>query len=75
MNVFVIGATMDLTLALVDRPEPLWARILYLAFGVWLWGPGSGLYLGVGPNVAWWLPRLGMGDGAPPRRRLRPART
>jgi len=48
LNVLIIGATMDLTLALVDRPDAPWARVLYLAFGVWLWGPGSGLYLGVG---------------------------
>lgn len=128
MNVFVIGATMDLTLALVERPDQLWARGLYLAFGVWLWGPGSGLYLGVGlgsgprdgimtglarrglrvgpvrsgielaalttgfllggtvgigtlvfalgvgPNVAWWLPRLDLRDRAAPRR-LRAAET
>ena len=117
LNVFVIGATMDLTLAVVERPDPLWSRVLHLAFGVWLWGPGSGLYIGsglgsgprdgvmtglarrglpvgrvrsaievaalavgfllggtvgvgtlvfavgVGPNVAWWLPRLDMRDG------------
>jgi uncharacterized membrane protein YczE len=112
LNVFVIGATMDLTLAVVERPEPRWAQVALLVVGVWLWGPGSGLYigsglgsgprdgvmtglarrglrvgrvrsaievvalsvgvllggtvgigtlvfaLGVGPNVAWWLPRL-----------------
>jgi uncharacterized membrane protein YczE len=111
---------VDLTLAVVDRPEPLWARVLYLAVGIWLWGPGSGLYLGVGmgsgprdglmtglarrglpvgpvrtgievtalvvgfllggtvgigtlafalgvgPNVAWWLPRLDLRGGAAP---------
>lgn len=127
LNVFVIGATMDLTLAVVDRPDPLWARAGLLAVGVWLWGPGSGLYLGVrlgagprdgvmtglarrglrvgpvrsaievaalgtgfllggtvgigtlvfalgvGPNVAWWLPRLDMRGEAPPRRPLRAA--
>lgn len=112
LNVFVIGATMDLTLALLEDPEALWLRVALLVVGVWLWGPGSGLYLGaamgsgprdglmtglarrglrvgrvrsaieaaalgvgfllggtvgigtvlfavgVGPNVAWWLPRL-----------------
>lgn len=117
LNVFVIGATMDLTLALLDDPDAMWVRIGALVLGVWLWGPGSGLYLGaamgsgprdglmtglarrglrvgpvrsgievaalvvgfllggtvgigtvlfavgVGPNVAWWLPRLDMRDG------------
>jgi uncharacterized membrane protein YczE len=128
LNVFVIGATMDLTLAVVDRPDPLWIQVAFLVLGVWLWGPGSGLYIGsglgsgprdgvmtglarrglrvgrvrsaieiaalsvgvllggtigigtlvfaigVGPNVAWWLPRLDMRGRAAPRRRLRPAR-
>jgi uncharacterized membrane protein YczE len=121
MNVFVIGATMDLTLAVIDEPEAMSLRVACLGLGVWLWGPGSGLYLGaglgsgprdglmtglarrglrvgpvrsgieiaalaigftlggtvgigtvlfaagVGPNVAWWLPRLDMG------RRVKPA--
>lgn len=112
MNVFVIGLALDLTVAVVDTPDALWAKVAFLTFGVWLWGPGSGLYigsglgpgprdglmtglarrglrvgpvrsgielsaltvgfllggtvgigtvvfaLGVGPNVAWWLPRL-----------------
>lgn len=120
MNVFVIGTTVDLTIAAVDRPEPLWARVLYLVVGIWLWGPGSGMYLGVrlgpgprdglmtglarrglrvgpvrtgieltamsigfllggtvgigtlafalgvGPNVAWWLPRLDLRGGTAP---------
>jgi len=118
MNVFVIGLTMDLTLAVLDRPDALWSRVALLVFGVWLWGPGSGLYIGsglgsgprdgimtglarrglrvgpvrsgieiaalgvgfllggtigigtlvfavgVGPNVAWWLPRLDLRDRA-----------
>ncbi len=128
MNVFVIGIFLDLTLLVVDTPDPLWARISYLLFGVWLWGPGSGLYigsglgpgprdglmtglarrglrvgpvrsgielsalavgfalggtvgigtlvfaLGVGPNVAWWLPRLAMDhpDALPARANLHP---
>ncbi len=116
LNVFVIGIALDLTLLVVDTPSPLWARVAYLLLGVWLWGPGSGLYLGsglgpgprdglmtglarrglrvgpvrsgievsalavgfvlggtvgvgtivfalgVGPNVAWWLPRLAMAE-------------
>ncbi len=119
MNVFVIGIALDLTLLVVDTPDPLWAKVAYLLFGVWLWGPGSGLYigswlgpgprdglmtglarrglrvgpvrsgielsalavgfllggtvgigtivfaLGVGPNVAWWLPRLAMDEPQP----------
>lgn len=114
LNVFVIGATMDATLAVVDRPDARWVQVAFLVLGVWLWGPGSGLYIGsglgsgprdgvmtglarrglrvgrvrsaievvalsvgfllggtvgigtlvfaigVGPNVAWWLPRLDM---------------
>lgn len=120
LNVFVIGATMDVTLALLADPGAMWVRVAFLVVGVWLWGPGSGLYLGaamgsgprdglmtglarrglrvgpvrsgieagalligfllggtvgvgtvafavgVGPNVAWWLPRLDMRDGARP---------
>lgn len=123
LNVFVIGSTVDATLAVVDTPEQLWARAVFLALGIWLWGPGSGLYLGVrlgsgprdglmtalarrglpvgpvrtgievaalsvgfllggtvgigtlafalgvGPNVAWWLPRL-----TPPPMPAAPAR-
>lgn len=114
LNVFVIGMALDATLFLVDTPHELWARIGLLLAGVFLWGPGSGLYIGsrlgsgprdglmtglarrglsvglvrsgieisalsvgfllggtagvgtlvfaagVGPNVAWWLPRLAM---------------
>lgn len=120
LNVFVIGATMDLTLLVVDTPGALWQRVAFLVAGVWLWGPGSGLYIGaglgpgprdglmtgltrrglpvgpvrvgielsalaagwllggtvgigtvafavgVGPNVAWWLPRLELPRPAPP---------
>lgn len=120
LNVFVIGALMDATLAVIDTPDALWQRVAYLVLGVWLWGPGSGLYLGVGlgpgprdglmtglarrglpvgpvrsgieigalvcgfllggtvgvgtvlfafgvgPNVAWWLPRLAMAGPVPP---------
>jgi len=73
LNVVVIGATMDLVLWLVESPEPMWARVLYLAFGIWLWGPGSGLYLGVGLGSG---PRDGLMTGLA-RRGLRvgPVRT
>lgn len=127
MNVFVIGIALDLTLLVVDTPDPLWAQVGFLFLGVWLWGPGSGLYigsglgpgprdglmtglarrglrvapvrsgielsalavgfvlggtvgigtlvfaLGVGPNVAWWLPRLTMDEPAPPAAHVRVA--
>ncbi len=120
LNVFVIGIALDLTLAVVDTPEAMWAKVAFLLVGVWLWGPGSGLYigsglgpgprdglmtglarrglrvgpvrsgielsamavgfllggtvgvgtlvfaLGVGPNVAWWLPRLTVDQPARP---------
>lgn len=69
LNVFVIGATMDLTLAIVDTPEVLWGQVLYLVVGIWLWGPGSGLYLGVGMGAG---PRDGLMTGLA-RRGLRVA--
>ena len=123
MNVFVIGIALDVTLAVVDTPDALWVKVTYLLVGVWLWGPGSGLYigsglgpgprdglmtglarrrlrvgpvrsgielsalavgfllggtvgigtlvfaLGVGPNVAWWLPRLTVEPAEPQRAR------
>ena len=34
MNVFVIGTTVDLTLLVVDTPEPLWGRVAFLATGM-----------------------------------------
>lgn len=120
LNVLVIGSTIDLTLLWLDTPGSLGARVAYLVLGIWLWGPGSGLYIGaglgpgprdglmtglarrglpvgrvrfgieaavlvsgvllggtagigtvvfvavIGPNIAWWLPRLTLAPEAPP---------
>lgn len=123
LNVLVIGSTIDLTLLWLDTPGHLAVRAAYLAVGAWLWGPGSGLYIGaglgpgprdglmtglarrgwpvgrvrfgieatvltagvllggtagvgtvifvlvIGPNIAWWLPRLAVAEEAPPPER------
>ncbi len=60
MNVFVIGIVTDLTLLVVDTPGALWQRIAFMVVGAALWGPGSGLYIGVllGPG-----PRDGLMTG------------
>jgi uncharacterized membrane protein YczE len=44
----LIGATIDLALLVLDTPGSLAARLAYLAIGVFLWGPGTGLYIGAG---------------------------
>lgn len=48
LNVLLIGATIDAALLVLDTPDGLPARLAYLAIGVFLWGPGSGLYIGAG---------------------------
>ncbi len=48
LNVLVIGVVVDATLAVVDAPEPMWLRVAFLALGIYLFGPGSGLYIGAG---------------------------
>ena len=47
-NTLVIGAVVDGTLAVLDSPESMVARIGLLVLGVFLFGPGSGLYIGAG---------------------------
>jgi uncharacterized membrane protein YczE len=47
-NIVLIGVTIDLALLVLDTPGSLAGRLLYLAIGVFLWGPGSGLYIGAG---------------------------
>jgi uncharacterized membrane protein YczE len=48
LNVVVIGLVVDATLAVVDAPEAMWQRIGLLVLGVYLFGPGSGWYIGAG---------------------------
>lgn len=48
LNVLLIGTTIDLTLLVLDTPASLAGRLGYLALGVFLWGPGTGLYIGAG---------------------------
>ncbi len=48
LNVILIGTTIDLALLVLDTPESTAWRVAYLALGVFLWGPGTGLYIGAG---------------------------
>jgi uncharacterized membrane protein YczE len=48
LNVVLIGATIDAALLVLDTPGSTLGRVAYLAVGVALWGPGSGLYIGAG---------------------------
>jgi len=47
-NVIVIGLTVDATLALLPDSIGWGTRVAYLLVGVFLFGPGSGLYIGAG---------------------------
>jgi uncharacterized membrane protein YczE len=60
LNILVIGVTTDLVLLVVDTPGSGAARLVYLLLGAFLWGPGSGLYIGaaLGPG-----PRDGLMTG------------
>jgi len=48
LNIVVIGAVIDLVLWLVPTTDNLALRVTYLVVGVFIWGPGSGLYIGAG---------------------------
>ena len=60
LNILLIGVTTDLVLLAVDTPDSGAARLAYLLAGAFLWGPGSGLYIGadLGPG-----PRDGLMTG------------
>ena len=73
LNVVVIGLVVDATLALVDAPGPMWQRVVFLVVGIYLFGPGSGLYIGAGLGPG---PRDGLMTGLARRgRSVRVVRT
>jgi len=73
LNVVVIGLVVDATLALVDAPGAMWQRVAFLAAGIFLFGPGSGLYIGAGLGPG---PRDGLMTGLARRgRSVRVVRT
>ena len=73
LNVLVIGLVVDATLAVVDTPDAMWQRIGLLVLGVYLFGPGSGWYIGAGLGPG---PRDGLMTGIARRgRSLRVVRT
>lgn len=47
-NVILIGVVADLTLAVLPQPSQISIRFAYMLAGVFLFGPGSGLYIGAG---------------------------
>jgi uncharacterized membrane protein YczE len=47
-NAVLVGASMDLVLAVVEPPEALWARIVLLVGGVVGNGIATGFYIGAG---------------------------
>ncbi len=73
LNVLVIGLVVDATLALVDAPQAMWQRVTFLVLGIFVFGPGSGLYIGAGLGPG---PRDGLMTGLARRgRSLRVVRT
>jgi uncharacterized membrane protein YczE len=48
LNVLVIGLVVNATLAVVDEPSSMPVRVGLLVAGIYLFGPGSGLYIGAG---------------------------
>lgn len=47
-NLVLIGLTVDLVLLWLPEPDDLPTRLVFLVVGTFLFGPGSGLYIGVG---------------------------
>jgi uncharacterized membrane protein YczE len=47
-NALIVGVVIDVTMAVLDTPASMAARIGLLVFGIVLFGPGSGLYIGAG---------------------------
>ena len=69
LNIVVIGASADVFLWLLERPTGTPGRIAFTVVGAFLFGPGSGLYIGAGLGPG---PRDGLMTGLA-RRGLRVA--
>src|SRR4051794_32728894 len=48
LNVVLIGLTIDVLLAVLPDHPPMGVRIVFLLVGTFLFGPGSGYYIGAG---------------------------
>ena len=48
LNVLIIGTTIDVLLAVLPDHPPMGLRIAFLLVGTFLFGPGSGFYIGAG---------------------------
>lgn len=72
-NALVIGLVVNAALAVLDEPASTPARVGFLALGIFLFGPGSGLYIGAGLGPG---PRDGLMTGLAKRgRSVRVVRT
>ncbi len=47
-NMVLIGVTIDLTRLWLPEPDLTWQKLVFLGVGTFLFGPGSGLYIGAG---------------------------
>src|SRR4051812_31784164 len=47
-NVILIGLTINVLLEVLPDHPPMGVRVLFLLLGTFLFGPGSGFYIGVG---------------------------
>lgn len=47
-NAVLIGLTVNVTLLWLPEPDVLWQQVAFVTIGAFLFGPGSGLYIGAG---------------------------
>ena len=47
-NAILIGTTVDVTRLWLPEPDMLWQQLVFVCVGAFLFGPGSGLYIGAG---------------------------
>lgn len=69
LNVIVIGVVANVSLSMLEQPDQLWLRVAFLGLGIFVFGPGSGFYIGAGLGAG---PRDGLMTGI--ARRGRPVR-